>query len=154
MILVVQRVERACVEIEGRIFSKINNGLFVLLGIEKGDGEKELEYLSKKIVDLRIFNDENGKMNLCVKDIDGEILIISQFTLCTDDQKSGNRPSFFNAEVGDRAESLYNSFIEKTKSYYESVKVKSGQFAAMMKIELVNDGPVTIILKKKFNEGR
>ncbi len=152
MIIVVQRVDKASVEIAGNIYSKIEKGLLVFLGIEKGDGEKELDYLSKKVVDLRIFSDENNKMNLSVKDIDGEILIISQFTLCTDNQKSGNRPSFFNAEVGDRAESLYQLFIDKTKNYYKSSKVKSGQFAEMMKIELINDGPVTIILKKKFNE--
>lgn len=151
MILVVQRVDNAYVEIEGKIYEKIGKGILALLGIEKGDGEKEIDYLSKKIVDLRIFNDENNKMNLCVRDIDGEILIISQFTLCTDDQKSGNRPSFFNAEEGVKAEALYSLFIEKTKEYYIENKIKSGLFAAMMKINLVNDGPVTIILKKKFN---
>ncbi len=151
MIIVVQRVESANVVIENKIHEQIKKGLLVFLGIEKGDSDKEIEYLSKKIVDLRIFNDDNNKMNLSVKDINGEILIISQFTLCTENQKSGNRPSFFNAEEGQRAEALYSTFIEKTKIYYDKNKVKSGIFAAMMKINLVNDGPVTIILKKKFD---
>ncbi len=151
MIIVVQRVESANVVIENKIHEQIKEGLLVFLGIEKGDGDREIEYLSKKIVDLRIFSDDNNKMNLSVKDINGEILIISQFTLCTDNQKSGNRPSFFNAEEGQRAEALYSTFIDKTKLYYDKDKVKSGIFAAMMKINLVNDGPVTIILKKKFD---
>ncbi|MCX7834112.1 MAG: D-aminoacyl-tRNA deacylase [Ignavibacteria bacterium] len=154
MIIVVQRVEKASVEINGEVYSRIGKGLLVFLGIEKGDSEKELDYLSKKIIDLRIFNDENDKMNLCVRDVGGDVLIISQFTLCTDDQKSGNRPSFFNAEVGEQAEYLYKKFIEKTKCYYEDDRVKSGIFAAMMKIELINDGPVTIILRKKYNENK
>lgn len=145
---VVQRVAEANVDIDGRIYSSIRRGLLVLLGIEKGDTEKESEYLSKKIVDLRIFPDKEDKMNLSVRDIEGEILLISQFTLCTDRNKSGNRPSFFFAEEPEKASKMFQDFIEITGRYYNIEKVKSGIFAAMMKITLINDGPVTIILER------
>jgi D-tyrosyl-tRNA(Tyr) deacylase len=149
MLAVVQRVNDASVEIEGKPYSSINKGLLVFLGIQKGDTEKESEYLSKKIVDLRIFPDDEDKMNMTVRDVEGEIMIISQFTLCTDKNKSGNRPSFFYAEVPEKASKIFEDFIVMTKDYYISERVKSGVFAAMMKIKLTNDGPVTIILERE-----
>jgi D-tyrosyl-tRNA(Tyr) deacylase len=147
MKVVIQRVSSASVEIEGDIFSKISDGLLVFLGVEKEDSEEEADYMAKKIIDLRIFSDDMGKMNLSVKQIKGELLVISQFTLCTV-EKSGNRPSFFNAENPERAEKLYEYFISSMKKYYVSGNVYSGKFAALMKINLSNDGPVTIILER------
>jgi len=144
---VIQRVSFASVEIEGDVYSKISKGLLIFLGVEKGDDEIKADFLAKKIIDLRIFPDENEKMNLSVRQIDGELLIISQFTLCTI-EKSGNRPSFFNAEIPERAEKLYMYFIEKLKEYYTTENIFSGKFAAIMKINLTNDGPVTIILER------
>ena len=146
---VVQRVNEASVEINGKIYSFINRGLLVFLGIEKGDTEKESDYLSKKIVDLRIFPDPEDKMNFSVRDIEGEILLISQFTLCTDRNKSGNRPSFYFAEIPEKASPMFDSFVDMTGNYYIKGKVKTGIFAAMMKIKLINDGPVTIILERE-----
>ncbi|MBS1516497.1 MAG: D-tyrosyl-tRNA(Tyr) deacylase [Bacteroidetes bacterium] len=152
MIAAVQRVLNADVKIDGKVYSSIGKGLLVLLGIKKGDTENEADYIAKKLTDLRIFNDENEKMNLSIKDIQGEIMLISQFTLCADTKKSGNRPSFSDAEDPERAEFLY----EKTKSelinLYSPEKIKCGVFAAMMEISLVNSGPVTILIEKSFNE--
>lgn len=148
MIAVIQRVSKADVTIGGKIFSEIGNGLLVLLGVHKIDKEEDAVYMAKKIIDLRIFNDENDKMNLNVKDLNGEILVISQFTLCTDNGKSGNRPSFFKAELPERAEKIYEMLIKEMKSYYQISKIKSGVFGAMMEINLTNDGPVTIILQR------
>jgi D-tyrosyl-tRNA(Tyr) deacylase len=145
---VVQRVKNASVIIGENVYSEIGQGLLILLGIFKDDSESPASYLAKKIIDLRIFSDENDKMNLSLKDINGEALVISQFTLCTDDEKSGNRPSFFKAESPDKAKKLYDYFIKEMKNYYESDKVREGEFAATMKVNLVNDGPVTIILDK------
>lgn len=144
---VIQRVSEASVEIDGEIHSRISKGLLIFFGIEKDDQEEKADYLAKKIIDLRIFPDELDKMNLSVKQIMGELLVISQFTLCTI-EKSGNRPSFFNAEIPERAEYMYNYFIGKLKDYYFAENIFSGKFAAKMKINLVNDGPVTIILEK------
>ncbi len=147
MKVVIQRVSSASVEIEGDIYSKISNGLLVFLGVEKEDSEEKADYMAKKIIDLRIFSDDMGKMNLSVKQIRGELLVISQFTLCTVD-KSGNRPSFSNAENPERAEKLYEYFISSLKNYYVSGNIYSGKFAALMKINLSNDGPVTIIIER------
>jgi len=147
MKVVIQRVSFASVEIEGDIYSKISDGLLVFLGVEKEDSEEKADNMAKKIIDLRIFSDDMGKMNLSVKQIKGELLVISQFTLCTVD-KSGNRPSFFNAENPEIAEKLYEYFISSLKNYYISGNVYSGKFAALMKINLSNDGPVTIILER------
>ncbi|MBN1632540.1 MAG: D-tyrosyl-tRNA(Tyr) deacylase [Ignavibacteria bacterium] len=149
MLAVVQRVNEASVKIENKPYSSIKRGLLVFLGIQKGDTNKESEYLSKKIVDLRIFPDEEDKMNLSVRDVKGEIMLISQFTLCTDKNKSGNRPSFFYAEVPEKASKIFDDFITMTKDYYIPERIKSGVFAAMMKIKLLNDGPVTIILERE-----
>lgn len=148
MIAVVQRVTGSSVEIEGKIVSKISAGLLVFLGVKKGDSMGNADFLSNKIVNLRIFSDENGKMNLSVKDIEGEILVISQFTLCTDNSKSGNRPGFTLAEEPLKANELYEYLIKKMKSDYREDKIYSGVFSAYMKINLINDGPVTILLEK------
>ena len=148
MIVVVQRVLRCSVTIDGNVHSEIGKGLLVFLGVKIGDGEEQVKYLSKKIGDLRIFSDEQDKMNFSVKDINGEIMVISQFTLCTDNSKSGNRPSFTMAEKPERANELYELMISEMKNSYEADKIKSGVFAADMKIDLLNDGPVTIILEK------
>lgn len=148
MIAVIQRCKSASVEIEGNVHNEIGNGLLVLLGIRKGDDESNTHKLSQKILDLRIFDDENGVMNLSVKDIKGELLIISQFTLCADNGKSGNRPSYINAEVPEKSNPIYQYFLKYTKENYTDDKVKDGVFGADMQVKLTNDGPVTIILDK------
>ncbi|MEO8209504.1 MAG: D-aminoacyl-tRNA deacylase [bacterium] len=148
MIAVIQRVAGASVEIEKKVYSKIGKGLIVLLGVKKGDSDENSRALAKKIIDLRIFPDENDKMNLSVKDINGAVLVISQFTLCSDNGKSGNRPSFAFAELPEKAKFLYELHINEMRNYYDSEKIKSGIFAAKMKVDLTNDGPVTIILEK------
>ena len=145
---VIQRVNSASVSVENKIINSINKGLIVFLGIEKSDTKEKADYLIKKIYNLRIFNDSDNKMNLSLRSVNGEILIISQFTLCTDNEKSGNRPSFTNAEIPDRAEMLYDYFLNNFKKSYDSLKVFGGIFAAYMVINLINDGPVTIILQK------
>ena len=151
MIAVIQRVKGASVYTGGELFSNIGNGLLVFLGIHKSDSEEDSRILAKKIIDLRIFSDENDKMNLSLRDIGGEALIISQFTLCTDNGKSGNRPSFINAELPERAEKLYILHIEEMKLSYDSKKIKNGAFGENMQIKLCNDGPVTIILQRNIN---
>lgn len=148
MIAVIQRVTKASVTIDGKIHSEIGKGLLILLGVKSGDNEEQVKYLSKKTIDLRIFSDEQDKMNLSVKDIDGEVMVISQFTLCADNGKSGNRPSFVQAEKPERASELYEKMISEMKTLYNESKIKSGIFAADMKVELLNDGPVTIILER------
>lgn len=145
---VIQRVEKASVSIDGEVYSKIGSGLLILLGVCKGDKDEYAQYIAKKIADLRIFSDEEGKMNLSVKDIEGEILVISQFTLCSDKDKSGNRPSFMKAELPVRAELIYKDVVNELSYYYKKDKIKTGVFAASMQVELINDGPVTIILEK------
>ncbi len=147
MITVIQRVAEAGVFIDKEVHSKIGKGLLILLGIKKGDTEANIKYLVKKIIDLRIFPDENHKMNLSIREVEGEVMIISQFTLCADNGKSGNRPSFTQAELPEMANALYEIFIQESKLYYFPDKIKSGVFAAHMKINSVNDGPVTIILE-------
>jgi D-aminoacyl-tRNA deacylase len=148
MIAVVQRVIHSSVEVDGKIISKIANGLLIFLGVKKGDIESNADYLAKKVVSHRIFSDDNDKMNLSIKDINGEILVISQFTLCTDNNKSGNRPSFIFAEEPNRANELYEYFIKKLKEEYNKDRIFSGIFSAYMKINILNDGPVTILLEK------
>jgi len=148
MIAVIQRVTRASVTIEGKVESETGKGLLILLGVKAGDNEEQIKYLSKKIIDLRIFQDTQDKMNLSVRDIAGEVMIISQFTLCADNGKSGNRPSFAQAEKPERAYKLYELMISEMKGLYDPDKIKSGIFGADMKVELLNDGPVTIILER------
>ena len=143
---VVQRVDRVRVHIGDKRVSEIEKGLLVLLGIEQGDLENDADYLSDKIVNLRIFEDEKGKMNLSLLDIRGEMLVVSQFTLLGDCRK-GRRPSFTGAENPDRARLLCDYFIQKTKN--KIGHVAQGEFQAMMSIELINNGPVTMLLDSR-----
>ena len=141
---VVQRVKHTKLSVNGTLISEIPFGLSVFLGVKVGDGEKEAEYIAKKIANLRIFEDENEKMNLSVKDVGGEVLLISQFTLYGD-TSHGNRPSFTLAERPEKAESLYEYTIKALELY--GVMVKKGVFGADMQIEQHNDGPVTVLLE-------
>ena len=145
---VIQRVKSASVSIDGEVYSKIGSGLLILLGVCKDDKDEYAQMMARKIADLRIFSDDEGKMNLSVIDINGELLVISQFTLCNDKDKSGNRPSFMKAEVPERADKLYKDLVNELSAFYEFDKIKTGVFAASMEVELINDGPVTIILEK------
>lgn len=141
---VIQRVNSASVEVDKKIISKINHGLLVFLGIHISDTERDLDWLVKKIVGLRIFSDENEKMNLSINDVNGEMLIISQFTLFASTKK-GNRPSFLLAAKPEKAIPLYQLFIEKIEKE-TAKKIATGIFGADMKILLENDGPITIII--------
>ena len=143
MKLVIQRVDKASVTIENKLYSSINKGLLVLFGVEKDDSEDMLEYFAQKLIKLRIFEDERGKMNKSVLDIEGEILVVSQFTLCADCKK-GTRPSFDNAKEPKVAKEYYEKFVEILKK--SGINIKTGVFGAHMQIELINNGPVTIIL--------
>lgn len=145
---VVQRVDRAEIRVGKKCISMIGKGVLVFLGIHQGDEERDADYLSDKIVHLRIFEDEQRKMNRSLLDINGEMLLVSQFTLLGDCHK-GRRPSFTEAENPDRARVLYNYFLSRSK---EKVKCcAEGEFQAMMSVELVNNGPVTIILDSRRN---
>ncbi|HWY11191.1 MAG TPA: D-aminoacyl-tRNA deacylase [Bacteroidia bacterium] len=150
MRLIIQRVKSASVTIDNVVFSSINSGLMVLVGIEDADDEKDSEWLVQKLINLRIFSDTEGKMNLSVKDITGEILVVSQFTLHASTQK-GNRPSFIKAARPEKAIPLYDNFIEKINKQLEK-ECKTGIFGADMKVELINDGPVTIFIDSKSKE--
>lgn len=141
----IQRVKRASVSISGELFSSISKGILVFLGVEKQDTKENAEKLADKIIKLRIFEDENEKMNLSVNDVDGEILVVSQFTLCADCKK-GTRPSFDNASEPQQAVELYEYFVKYLKEH--NMKVQTGKFRAMMDVELINDGPVTFWLEK------
>ena len=143
MKLVIQRVKEASVTIDNKLFSSIQKGILVLFGVEKDDSEDMLEYYAQKLLKLRIFEDENGKMNKSVCDIGGEILVVSQFTLCSDCKK-GTRPSFDNAKEPKTAKEYYEKFVKILKA--SGLNVKTGVFAAHMDVGLVNWGPVTIIL--------
>ena len=142
---VVQRTTRASVSIDGNTVGRIDRGLLVLLGIEPDDGEADIEYMVKKCSGLRIFEDENGKMNLSVQDVGGSILLVSQFTLLGDARK-GNRPSFTGAAVPEKAIPIYERVIFELA---KRLPVQTGVFGADMQVELVNDGPVTILLDSK-----
>ena len=147
---VIQRVSKASVTINQKIYSQINNGLLVLLGIEDADRDEDIEWLSSKIVNLRIFNDENEVMNISVKDINGDILVVSQFTLHASTKK-GNRPSYIKASKPEFAIPVYEKFLKRLNNDLGK-KVYTGIFAADMKVELVNDGPVTIVIDTKNKE--
>lgn len=144
MRLVVQRVSNAKVEVENNTIGSIKNGFLVLLGVGNDDETANADYLLKKLVNLRVFTDEQGKMNLSLMDIQGELLIVSQFTLYADCKK-GNRPSFTNAAPPEKAKQLYEYFVLQAKNL--GLRVETGSFGAHMKVELLNDGPVTILLK-------
>ena len=144
MKIVLQRVREASVEVDGRIVGKIGRGLCLLVGVEKGDGEKDAEFLAHKATELRIFPDSEGKMNLSLRDMGGEILAVSQFTLAGSTRK-GRRPSFDGAEEPHRAEALFRRFVESAQGL--GFKVESGVFRAAMDVRLVNEGPVTFILE-------
>lgn len=146
MKLVVQRVSEAKVDVNGKTVGKINKGFMVLCGITHDDTEKEADILARKLCNLRVFEDENEKMNLSVKDVGGELLIVSQFTLYADSMSSGNRPSFIAAARPEKAEPLYEYFLKKCEE--EGVHVEKGIFGAHMEVSLLNDGPVTILLEK------
>jgi D-tyrosyl-tRNA(Tyr) deacylase len=141
---VIERVTEARVSVRDEIVSNIGPGLCILLGIGVNDGEKDAEFLASKISSLRIFEDEQGKMNRAVRDIHGELLVVSQFTLYGDCRK-GNRPSFSAAAAPERAKHLYEYFVQRLRQ--TGLKVAMGEFRAHMKIALVNDGPVTLILE-------
>ena len=146
MKLVVQRVKKSNLKIKNKLYSSINTGMVILIGISKNDNYEMAKELANKIIKLRIFNDDNGKMNKNIMQIKGEVLVVSQFTLYGDTNK-GNRPSFINTAKPELAISLYNHFIDELQKLISS-KVRTGKFGADMKIELINDGPVTIILEK------
>lgn len=146
---VVQRVTYSKVTVDSVIQGEIQKGLNVLLGIGQDDSEKDIEYLAEKIINLRVFEDSNGKMNLSLRDVNGELLIISQFTLYGDARK-GKRPSYDKAARPEVAEAMYNKFVDYCKQY--NIKVQTGKFQAMMMVEIQNDGPVTLLIdsKKEF----
>lgn len=144
MKVLIQRVKRASVTIDEKLYSSINHGILALVGIEKGDTIEQVNKLADKISKLRIFEDENGKMNRSILDVKGEMLIVSQFTLCGDCKK-GTRPSFDKSAPPEIANSLYEEFIEKIKNY--GIQTGTGKFGAMMDVELINDGPVTFMLE-------
>ncbi|MFN6944916.1 MAG: D-aminoacyl-tRNA deacylase [Cytophagaceae bacterium] len=148
MIAVLQKVSEASVTINSEVKSNIKKGLLVLLGITHDDGEEDIQWLSKKVVQMRIFEDHEGKMNLSVQDVGGDILVVSQFTLHASTKK-GNRPSFVDAARPETAVPLYEQFVKQLTSDLGR-EVLTGKFGANMQVALVNDGPVTIILNSKF----
>ncbi|MDO5823301.1 D-aminoacyl-tRNA deacylase [Methanobrevibacter sp.] len=147
MKLVVQRVSSASVEVDKKIVGEIDKGLMVLVGFGENDTQKEADYLSQKLIKLRIFPDENGRMNKSVRDIGGKLLLVPQFTLYASTKK--NRPSFHKALSQDIATGLFDYFTSKCS---REIDVETGEFGAYMKVNLLNDGPVTIILEKEFND--
>ena len=140
---VVQRVSQSAVHVDNKEISKIGTGLMVLLGVQEDDEEKDADFLAEKIINLRIFEDDNGRMNISLKDIGGQLLVVSQFTLLGDCRK-GRRPSFIKAAKPEKASFLYEYFIEKTRSL--GIDTRTGVFQAMMEVSLVNSGPVTLLI--------
>ncbi len=147
---VIQRVKSAQVSVDGRVSGKIEKGLLVFLGVGKGDGENDLSFLASKIPGLRIFEDASGKFNLSLKEIGGQILVVSQFTLYGDCRR-GRRPSFTEAEEPTSAKHLYEQFVSELRA--QDVSVETGEFQAKMEVHLVNDGPVTLLLDSRQEEG-
>ena len=150
MRVVIQRVSHASVTIDGNVKSKIGNGFLLLLGIEECDGEEDIDWLVKKVINLRVFDDENGVMNKSIMENGGEFLVISQFTLFAS-YKKGNRPSWFRAAKHEISIPLYNQFCEKL-ALESQLNVRTGEFGADMKVELLNNGPVTICMDTKNKE--
>lgn len=150
MRVLIQRVSKASVTINNKLESCIGKGLLILVGIEDEDNQEDIDWLSKKIISLRIFDDENGVMNLSIKDINAEILVVSQFTLHASTKK-GNRPSYIKAAKPNISVPLYESFCKALENQLEK-KVQTGVFGAMMEVELINDGPVTIWIDSKNKE--
>ena len=150
MRVVIQKVTQASVSIENQIVGSIDKGLLVLVGIEDGDTNEDITWLSSKIVNLRVFDDDNGVMNLSVKEVEGEVLIVSQFTLHASTKK-GNRPSYIKAARPEVAIPIYEAFIKQVESLLGK-RVPTGQFGAMMQVSLCNDGPVTILIDTKSKE--
>ena len=146
MRIVLQRVKNASVRVEDERISEIGPGLLLLVGVARGDGEPEADWLAQKVAGLRVMGDAEGKMNLSVRDVEGEILAVSQFTLLADTRK-GKRPSFVGAAPSEEAEALFDYFCERLRAAGVA-SVKTGRFGAMMDVALVNDGPVTIILER------
>jgi D-tyrosyl-tRNA(Tyr) deacylase len=146
MKIVLQRVKQAAVEVQGKIAGKIERGVCLLVGIEKGDSEDDAQYLAKKVVELRIFPDKEGKMNLSLSEARGGVLAVSQFTLAGSTKK-GRRPSFDRAELPERAEELFRYFVDLIRA--RGIKIETGVFGSLMDVRMVNDGPVTFILEKK-----
>lgn len=144
MKVLIQRVKEASVTIDGKLFSSINKGILALVGIEKGDTLEQVQKAAKKVANLRIFSDENDKMNLSLIDVQGEMLIVSQFTLCGDCKK-GTRPSFDKSAPPDIANELYEKFVAEISGF--GIKTQTGKFAAMMDVALINDGPVTLMIE-------
>lgn len=148
MKVVLQRVNSASVTVDGKICGEIGKGYLVLLGVGQGDTDADCRYLADKIINLRIFSDENDKINLSLDDVDGDILVVSQFTLYADCRK-GNRPNFIQAAKPDEAERLYNYFVDYCRG--KGKRVETGVFGADMKVRLENDGPFTVILEHNTN---
>jgi D-tyrosyl-tRNA(Tyr) deacylase len=149
MKIVLQRIKQAAVEVQGKITGEIERGICLLVGIEKGDSEDDAQYLAKKVAELRIFPDKEGKMNLSLAETRGAVLAVSQFTLAGSTKK-GRRPSFDRAELPERAEKLFRYFVDLIRK--RGIKVETGVFGALMDVHLVNDGPVTFILEKKKSD--
>lgn len=150
MRVVIQRVQHASVTVEENIIGKIEKGLLVLAGFEENDNQADFEWMANKIIQLRIFNDENGVMNLSVQDLEGDLLVVSQFTLHALTKK-GNRPSYIKSSPPDFAKNQYNEFVKVLQNKYIR-QIQTGEFGADMKVELLNDGPVTICIDSKNKE--
>ncbi len=148
MKIILQRVKQARVTVDKKTTGSINKGILILLGVHRDDTQDQADYLITKSIDLRIFPDDEGKMNRSLKEVNGEVLVVSQFTLYADCKK-GRRPSYINAAPPEKGEELYNYFVTKMKEQVDVVE--TGIFGAMMDVELVNDGPVTIILEKMLS---
>lgn len=146
MKIVLQRVKKAAIKVNQQVIAQIGPGVCLLVGVEKGDSETVINYLARKVAELRIFPDQQGKMNLSLLDLNREVLVVSQFTLAASIKK-GRRPSFDRAEKPERARQIYEKFIENLRAW--GLKVQTGQFQALMEVDLINDGPVTFILEKK-----
>lgn len=151
MRVILQRVSEAAVAIDGQIVGEIGTGLMILLGIETADDESDVQWLVRKIISMRLFDDDGGKMNLSLKDVNGSVLVVSQFTLHAQ-VKKGTRPSFIKAARPEQAIPLYEAFIAAMKTELGDQRVATGEFGAMMKVSLVNDGPVTISVDSRSRE--